>query len=296
MESLISKHIAHVPVGHQKLYSHSLTPASFHRLSLKLHQSPFGMLKTSRMITSATSPIQPIEASTKNLFDNTLPSKEVLHLWRNVEAVCFDVDSTVCIDEGIDEFAEFCGAGKAVAEWTSRAMNGSVTFQEALAARLSLINPSLAQLQDFLEKRPPRLSPGIADLVKKLKAKNIEVYLVSGGFRQMINPVASILDIPLENIFANQMLFRNSGEFLGFDENEPTSRSGGKPVAVQRIRKAHGYKTLAMIGDGATDLEARQPGGADLFICYGGVQHREAVAAKADWLVFSFKDLINSLD
>lgn len=26
----------------------------------------------------------------------------------------------MCIDEGIDEFAEFCGAGKAVAEWTAR--------------------------------------------------------------------------------------------------------------------------------------------------------------------------------
>ncbi|KAL9237394.1 hypothetical protein vseg_011948 [Gypsophila vaccaria] len=81
------------------------------------------------MITSATSPIQPIEASTKNLFDNTLSSKEVLDLWRYVEAVCFDGDSTVRIEEGIDDFAEFCGAGKAVAEWTLRAMNGSVTFQ-----------------------------------------------------------------------------------------------------------------------------------------------------------------------
>ena len=38
------------------------------------------------------------------------------------------------------------------------------------------------------------------------------------------------------------------------------------------------------------------PGGADLFICYGGVQLREAVAAKADWLVLNFKDLINSLN
>ncbi|KAK9684492.1 hypothetical protein RND81_10G213800 [Saponaria officinalis] len=296
MESLMNSCIAHAPAGHLKQYSQSFIPASFHTSTLKLHQSPSWMSKTSKMITSAASPFQPPEASTTNRFDNTLPSKEVLDLWRHVDAVCFDVDSTVCIDEGIDEFAEFCGAGKAVAEWTSKAMNGSVTLQEALAARLSLINPSLAQLQDFLEKRPPRLSPGIADLVKKLKAKNVDVYLVSGGFRQMINPVAAILEIPLENIFANQMLFGNSGEFLGFDENEPTSRSGGKPVAVQRIRKARGYKTLAMIGDGATDLEARQPGGADLFICYGGVQHREAVAAKADWLVFSFKDLINSLD
>jgi hypothetical protein len=45
---------------------------------------------------------------------------DVLELWRNSNAVYFDVDSTVCLDEGIDELAEFFGAGKAVAEWTSR--------------------------------------------------------------------------------------------------------------------------------------------------------------------------------
>lgn len=42
-------------------------------------------------------------------------------------------------------------------------------------------------------------------------------------------------------------------------------------------------------------MQARIAGGADLFICYGGVQLREGVAAKADWLVFNFKDLINAL-
>ena len=81
---------------------------------------------------------------------------EVLEKWKSADAVCFDVDSTVCLDEGIDELAEFCGAGKAVAEWTARAMSGSVPFEDALAARLSLFNPSLSQVQDFLEKKPPR--------------------------------------------------------------------------------------------------------------------------------------------
>ncbi|XP_057991763.1 phosphoserine phosphatase, chloroplastic-like [Hevea brasiliensis] len=109
-----------------------------------------------------------------------------------------------------------------------------------------------------------RISPGIDELVKKLKAKNTNVYLIFGGFRQMINPVASILGIPPENIFANQLLFGSLGEFLGFDANEPTSRSGGKATAVQQIRKlimminrVHGYKALVMIGDGATDLEVK---------------------------------------
>lgn len=45
---------------------------------------------------------------------------DVLRIWSSADAVCFDVDSTVCLDEGIDEFADFCGAGQAVAEWTAR--------------------------------------------------------------------------------------------------------------------------------------------------------------------------------
>ncbi|GKA56419.1 phosphoserine phosphatase, chloroplastic [Tanacetum coccineum] len=254
------------------------------------------MMSPSTSSNSTPGSIKPLTASSLGRFDNSLPSKEVLDLWQKADAVCFDVDSTVCVDEGIDELAEFCGAGKAVAEWTARAMGGSVPFEEALAVRLDLFKPSLARVQDFLEKRPPRLSPGIHELVQKLKESGKTVYLISGGFRQMINPVASILGVPTENIFANQLLFDTSGEFAGFDVNEPTSRSGGKPTAVELLRKTHGYKTVVMIGDGATDLEARKPGCADLFICYGGVQLREAVSTKADWLVFNFKDLINSLE
>ncbi|KAJ1380333.1 Phosphoserine phosphatase, domain 2 [Sesbania bispinosa] len=53
-------------------------------------------------------------------FKNMIPSKEILELWRNCDDACFDVDSTVCLDEGIDELAEFCGAGKVVVEWTAR--------------------------------------------------------------------------------------------------------------------------------------------------------------------------------
>ncbi|OVA02149.1 hypothetical protein BVC80_8787g15 [Macleaya cordata] len=261
-----------------------------------LYKSSLRLMGRFKSLTPIGTSGQPLDASALAHFDNTLPSKEVLEIWRNADAVCFDVDSTVCLDEGIDELAEFCGAGKAVAEWTARAMSGSVPFEEALAARLSIFNPSLSQLQDFLEKRPPKISPGIDELIKTLKANNTDVYLISGGFRQMIQPVASHLGIPVENIFANRLLFGSSGEFVGFDKNEPTSRSGGKATAVENIRKAHQYKAMVMIGDGATDLEARRPGGADLFICYGGVQHREAVAAKADWLVFHFRDLIKSLD
>ncbi|KAI4365857.1 hypothetical protein MLD38_021805 [Melastoma candidum] len=295
MESLRCSRIGTVRFHSREVRSPAVRVFSLRLRNTLCNKVQAAMSFESKASNSGAASVQPLESSGSSRYGNISPSKEVLAVWRNADAVCFDVDSTVCVDEGIDELAEFCGAGKAVAEWTARAMGGSVPFEEALAARLALFKPSLTQVEDFLAKRPPRISPGIDELVAKLKANKKDVYLVSGGFRQMINPVARILGIPRESIFANQLLFQSSGEFSGFDVNEPTSRSGGKATAVQQIRKARGYKSLVMIGDGATDLEARQPGGADLFICYAGVQLRDAVAAKADWLVFNFEDLINNL-
>ena len=87
------------------------------------------------------------------------------------------------------------------------------------------------------------------------------------------------------------------GNYAGFDAEEFTSRSAGKASAVRHIKvsmsaaelhayitavvllfvpsyvfhaQAHfGVKSLVMVGDGVTDVEARQPGGADLFVGYG---------------------------
>ena len=41
-------------------------------------------------------------------------------LVKGVDAVCFDVDSTVCTTEGIDELAAFLGVGEQVAAVTKQ--------------------------------------------------------------------------------------------------------------------------------------------------------------------------------
>ncbi len=43
--------------------------------------------------------------------------------------------------------------------------------------------------------------------MRRLEDSGRRVYLVSGGFRQVIHPIAKILDIPLTNVFANRILF-----------------------------------------------------------------------------------------
>jgi phosphoserine phosphatase len=49
---------------------------------------------------------------------------------------------------------------------------------------------------------------GIPELVAKLQAQGKGVFLVSGGFRQVIHPIAESLDIPVSNVFANNLLFK----------------------------------------------------------------------------------------
>ena len=42
--------------------------------------------------------------------------EETKSIWRRCDCVCFDVDSTVCVDEGIDELAAFMGKGQEVSD------------------------------------------------------------------------------------------------------------------------------------------------------------------------------------
>ena len=67
-------------------------------------------------------------------------------------------------------------------------MGGSVSFRDALEARLQVMQPTKEAVETYVMENPPKLSPGIKDLFDVLRANRKAVYLVSGGFRHMINP------------------------------------------------------------------------------------------------------------
>lgn len=214
-------------------------------------------------------------------------------LWRTAKAVCFDVDSTVIQDEGIDVLAAFGGVGPQVAQLTASAMGGAVPFEFALSQRLSLIRPSRAMVSKCLKAHPPRLTPGIGELIRRLHGRGTHVYLVSGGFRQMIDPVAKMVGVNPERVIANVLVFNADGTYKSFDTTQPTAASGGKAKALGQLKARFGYRPLVMVGDGVTDMEARPP--ADCFIGFGGVVQREKVVAGADWFVTDFTELSNAL-
>jgi len=214
----------------------------------------------------------------------------------NADAVCFDVDSTVIQEEGIDVLADYLGKGAKVAEFTAKAMGGTMKFEEALAERLKIIEPSRSSILDCLRDRPFQLSPGINRLVETLHRKGTDVYFVSGGFRLMIEPLAKEICVAKDRIYANTILFRDDddGTYAGFDDTEPTSADGGKPKALQLIKEKGGYDVMVMVGDGATDAQAKPP--AEAFIGFGGVVVREPVKERACWFVRDFEDMITVVE
>ena len=113
------------------------------------------------IIRNETNSVVSSVTGSKMTVDKTKRVLEAKEIIGTADIVCFDVDSTVILEEGIDELAEFCGKGQEVAKLTREAMGGTMTFQEALRRRLDIIKPSQRQIQEFLNHKPSTLSPGI---------------------------------------------------------------------------------------------------------------------------------------
>lgn len=231
-------------------------------------------------------------------------SERVLKIWRSAQAVCFDIDCTVAVNDQLDLLADFMGVGEAVAAITNSAMDGSMCLEDALEQRLAVINCTPADIQAFLKAHPPqsRLTPGAKELIQQLQRRNIAVYLISGGFRELCLPICRELGVPPKCLFANRMNWQVDDDtgmptkLVGFDLRELTGHQGGKPRAIAELRRLFPYETVVMVGDGITDLEAVQEGGgADLFIGFGGVVKRKLVMDAADWFVDAFATLRDAL-
>lgn len=172
-------------------------------------------------------------------------------------------------------------------------MGGDMLFEDSLKERLELMQPSRKDLIEIVNNNEINLSPNIEKVVELLHEKGIPVYLVSGGFRQMINPVAELLNIPLHRVYSNNILFDANGDYKGFDENALTSKDKGKGKVIELLKESFDYENVVMIGDGYTDLQARTEGPADIFINYCGVVERENVIKESDWSINDFQEIID---
>ena len=200
-----------------------------------------------------------------------------------------DCDSTLCAIEGVDELAALRGPEieQKVIELTNQAMDGTVPIDEVFARRLDLIQPTRAMCDEVAQMYINRLSPNVETVICQLQEDGWETIIISGGFTQVIEPVAAKLGI--QKIFAVGLNFNEAGNFEGFDAEAPTARNGGKPEIIQSVIGNDSSTQSVMVGDGISDLETDSV--VNLFVGYGGVVSRKSVQKKATAFITDFCDL-----
>lgn len=193
-------------------------------------------------------------------------------------SVIFDCDSTLVGVEGIDELAG--AAAERIAALTARAMAGDVPLQEVYGARLEIIRPHRVQLELLGELYREALVPDAVRTVAALRWLEKEVRLVSGGLLPPLLALGDALGLAPEMVAGVPIRLDEEGVYSGFDDGSPLTRSGGKEEVIRGWRLP---RPSLLVGDGATDLEARPA--VDAFAAFTGVAHRPAVVAGADLVV-----------
>ncbi len=163
-----------------------------------------------------------------------------------------DVDSTLITGEVIEMLAEHAGSGAQVAEITERAMRGELDFAASLHERVAtLAGLPVSVLTDVGARM--ELTPGAERLCAELHRRGWPVGLVSGGFEELVGPLAERLGIGFVRANALEVVDdRLTGRVAG----EVVDRAA-KARALRELAAAHDvplHRTVA-IGDGANDLE-----------------------------------------
>lgn len=194
---------------------------------------------------------------------------------RGFRAVVFDCDSTLAAIEGIDELA--ADRLEEVRAMTDAAMRGTLPLEEVYGRRLALIRPTRVAVEALGRAYVETLVDDARETVAALRWLGKDVRVISGGLRPPVEAVARELGIAPEHVAAVGIEFDESGSFRGFDGASPLARSGGKAAVLDGWALP---RPALLVGDGATDLEARPA--VDCFAAFMGVAFRAPVAAAAD--------------
>ena len=171
---------------------------------------------------------------------------------RGRRLVVMDVDSTLIQDEVIELLAAHAGREAEVAAVTERAMRGEIDFAESLHERVATLAGLSAGVLDDV-RQAARLTPGARTLVRTLKRLGFTVAVVSGGFIEVVRPLADELGITHARANALEI---EGGVLTGRVLGEIIDREG-KARALARFAELAGLpleRTVA-IGDGANDLD-----------------------------------------
>lgn len=163
----------------------------------------------------------------------------------------FDFDKTISNVETINELAREHGVMNDVERITTQAMEGRLSFFEALNARVRTLEGMSFQSAEAICRRL-HFTTGAEETIRALKEKGCKIAIISGSFSLSIEQYANQLDVDL--FFCNHLHHKNgklTGEVGGevmFDDS--------KGVLLEKIQTLTDISAdeTAVVADGANDL------------------------------------------
>lgn len=188
-----------------------------------------------------------------------------------------------------------------IEEITRLGMEGKIDFGESLKRRLKLLTIEQKHLEEVKKALLEKITSSFARNKSFFQTHKDQIYIVSGGFKELILPVAKEFGISPSHVLANEFVLKDK-KVIGVDMKNLLSKKGGKAKAVAGLNLDG---EMYVVGDGMTDWEIREKvsrvskvprvpraGNTVVFVAFTENVFREAVVAKADYSVPNFDEFL----
>lgn len=199
----------------------------------------------------------------------------------------FDFDSTLTRVEALDVLAEMTLEGnkkrdEIIAEIqhiTNLGIDGEISFTESLERRIKLLNAHRSDLEPLIAELRKKISKSISSNKEFFEKYSDDIYVISCGFKEFIDPIVEAYNIPSDRVYANTFTFDEDGYINGFDEENVLASHNGK---IDCLKQLDLDGEVQVIGDGYSDYVMREAGIADKFFAYTENVAREKATSNAD--------------
>jgi phosphoserine phosphatase len=179
--------------------------------------------------------------------------------------VVLDADSTLIDNEVIELLADEAGSGLLVSEITDRAMRGELDFAASLRERVATLRGLTPEAIDRVRAKVS-VTKGVPELIAAVQAENGWVCVVSGGFHEVLDPIAQALGVNAWR--ANRLETAPDGSLSGQVSGQIVDASAKATALLDWANEGVFLRgdTVA-IGDGANDLDMMLVAGVSIAFC-----------------------------
>jgi D-3-phosphoglycerate dehydrogenase / 2-oxoglutarate reductase len=220
-----------------------------------------------------------------------------------IKNIIFDFGSIIIDNDGIDlvikaalkrnNDVEYAQKMAKLHKIAGKAHNGEIPLGDFLRSSFALTTVTQDDIRTVTSLIADRISPQVLETIGGLQQRGKNIFIFSSNFEEVVRPVTTSLEIPPENVFANQLLYDNEGRVIGFNENNPLFLSVGKVFLAEQLR-IEGVldERTAIVGNSNTDLAIRKSNNATMFVFFSPKDSLTDMRNQADFVVDRFDQLM----